>query len=319
MGFSQSVHEELMVKVSYYYYEKEMTQTEIAQLLGISRLTIGRLLKEARNNGIFRIEIANPRNLRYMLELEDKLCRNYGLKAAVVADYVSGRQDRSEKVALEASKYFYRNIRSGMKISLAWGKTLSIMVDDLPIDKSITGLEVMTLMGGGGTTKTYIQPERLAADLLTKYSGSGYVINAPFFCNSPEVCKSFKEEPTVSEVLRRSASSDLTFVGIGEKPNQQFNYWARNMYDQATMQKIIDSGAVGDICGTYINAEGVPCCPDISERLVNIDIETLKSHKQVIAVAAGMHKLESIYAVIRGGYIDVLITDSDVAEALCQL
>lgn len=320
MGFSQSVHEELMVKASYYYYEKDMTQTEIAQLLGVSRLTLGRLLKEARNNGIVRIEIANPRNLRHLLELEDRLNKNYGLTASVVADYVPGsRQNRAEKVALEASKFFSRNIRSGMKISLAWGKTLSLMVDALPTDKSITDLEVMTLMGGAGTTETYIQPERLAADLLTKYSGSGYVINAPFFCNSPEVCRSLKEERTVSEVLRRSAESDLTYVGIGEKPSLQFNYWARQLYDQATMKSIIDSGAVGDICGTYINADGVPCCPEISDRLVNIDIETLKAHKKVVALAAGSNKLESIYAAICGGYIDVLITDKETAEELCRL
>jgi len=320
MGFSQSVHEELMVKASYYYYEKDMTQTEIAQLLGVSRLTLGRLLKEARNNGIVRIEIANPRNLRNLLELEDRLSKNYGLTASVIADYIPGsRQDRSEKVAIEASKFVSRTIRSGMKISLAWGKTLSLMVEALPTDKSISDLEVMTLMGGAGTTETYIQPERLAADLLTKYGGSGYVINAPFFCNSPEVCQSLKAERTVSEVLRRSAASDLTFVGIGEKPNLQFNYWARHMYDQATMKSIIDSGAVGDICGTYIDADGVPCCPEISDRLVNINIEELKSHKQVIAVAAGLNKLESIYAAIRGGYIDVLITDKETAEELCRL
>ena len=320
MGFSQSVHEELMVKAAYYYYEKDMTQTEIAQLLGVSRLTLGRLLKEARSSGIVRIEIANPRNLRHRLELEDRLCKNYGLSASVVADYVPGsRQDRAEKVAVEASKFFSRTVKSGMKISLAWGKTLSLMVDALPIDKSITSLDVMTLMGGAGTTETYIQPERLAADLLSKYSGSGYVINAPFFCSSPEVCKGLKEERTVSEVLRRSADSDLTFVGIGEKPNLQFNYWARHMYDQATMKRIIDSGAVGDICGTYINADGVPCCPDISARLVNIDIETLKAHKKVIAVAAGPNKLESIYAAISGGYIDVLITDTETAEELFRI
>ena len=63
----------LKLKAVYYYYEKDYTQTEIAQMLNVSRITLGKLLKEAWLEGMVKIDIVDQRNVKQLLELEARL------------------------------------------------------------------------------------------------------------------------------------------------------------------------------------------------------------------------------------------------------
>ena len=50
----------LMLKCCTLYYEKEMGQGEIAKKINISRPTVSRLLKQAKWDGIIKLQINNP-------------------------------------------------------------------------------------------------------------------------------------------------------------------------------------------------------------------------------------------------------------------
>lgn len=313
------MHYELMVRAAYYYYQREYTQTKIAEMLGISRLTLGRILKEARDTGVVKIEISDPRNMTHLLDTESRLCDRFSLANAIVVDPITqSDEDRLWHIAGAASQYISRTIRSGMKISISWGKTISIMVDRLPNDKSIRDIEVSTVLGGANTTDTYVQPGMLAGAFISRYSGKGHVINAPFICQSEEVGISMKNEPGVKSVMEKCLDADLAIIGIGETPSFSPDYWARGSYSDETMEQIIASGAVGDICGSYIDASGRPCCPEINRRLVAIAPEDLKKIRNVVAIAGGDNKTESIRAALRGGYVSTLITDYFTAEEILQ-
>ena len=58
----------LKLKALYYLYTKGLTQTEIAKMLNISRVTLGKLLEEARAEGMVRVEIVDVRNMLSLLE-----------------------------------------------------------------------------------------------------------------------------------------------------------------------------------------------------------------------------------------------------------
>lgn len=57
---------------------------------------------------------------------------------------------------------------------------------------------------------------------------------------------------------------------------------------------------------------------EIEDRLISTSLETLRQLKNVIGVAAGRSKVEAIRAALRGGYLDVLITDEDTALRLLE-
>ena len=72
----------LSVRVAELYYEENKSQDEIGGLLGITRWKVGRLLTQARERGIVRIEIVHPRARR--LGAERQLRERFGLHDAVV-------------------------------------------------------------------------------------------------------------------------------------------------------------------------------------------------------------------------------------------
>ena len=52
------------------------------------------------------------------------------------------------------------------------------------------------------------------------------------------------------------------------------------------------------------------------EKYESLPLATLKELENVIGVAAGSHKVDAIRAVLRGKYLDVLITDEATALQL---
>lgn len=308
----------LKLKAAHYYYEKDMTQAEIAAMLNISRITLGRLLREAKEEGMVKIEIMDHRNIRHCLDAEEELRSRFGLLDAKVVDclFESDADTVNRQIALRAARYVEQLLQNGMRIAIGWGRTLEIMTQNLHKDKSITGLELVTLLGGASTVFSMIQPNILAQTFLEKYQGCGYILNAPYICQTEALCKSMKAEPGIADALRRSLDADITLIGIGEKPVVSERYRAYYNYDAGTIRMLQESGAVGDICAHFFDAEGKLCKTAVCRRVISIDPTDLKQHKKVIMIGGGENKHEGVLGALRGGYPHVLITDYTTARAV---
>jgi lsr operon transcriptional repressor len=77
-------------------------------------------------------------------------------------------------------------------------------------------------------------------------------------------------------------------------------------------------GAAGDLLSQFYDRNGNVLDLPLHKQLVSTDIHLLKSLNQVVAVAGGLEKREAIIGALKGGYIDVLITDEDVAKSLIE-
>lgn len=316
MSISADQRYYLKQKALYYFYEKGYSNTDIAKMLGISRVTLNRLLTEAREEGMVRIEIVDTKNLKYVLELEDRLKTKYGLKYVRLVDVSSEDPDTLvTRLAAEGAKHIERFLRSGMKIGLGWGKTLTTMIGLLSPNPAISGLEVYTLMGGACSEANF-QPNLLAQSLLNLYSGSAYIINAPFLCHSDLLCTEIKKEPSIKRILGMTRSLDIALVGIGREPGWDYLKQSYYHFSDSDTQEIMTAGAVGDICGNFFDKDGNLLKTSVTGRIVSIDVNDLKSCKDVVAVAGGEHKVASILGAMRGGFIDALITDIATANKL---
>ena len=54
----------LAIRAAELYYQEHKTQDEVGALLGVTRWKVGRLISQAREAGIVRIEIVHPRARR---------------------------------------------------------------------------------------------------------------------------------------------------------------------------------------------------------------------------------------------------------------
>ena len=89
MALAQDYKHDLKVKAAYYYYKKDRKLADIAETLGVSRVTLNKLLQEAREEGIVRIDIIDRENVTGVLELEELAKERFGLKNIMIAQPVS--------------------------------------------------------------------------------------------------------------------------------------------------------------------------------------------------------------------------------------
>ena len=63
----------------------------------------------------------------------------------------------------------------------------------------------------------------------------------------------------------------------------------------------------------------MPVDSPLMQRVIGIDLVTLRRAARVVGIAGGTGKVEAILASLRGKWINVLITDRQTAERLIDL
>jgi DNA-binding transcriptional regulator LsrR (DeoR family) len=88
--------------------------------------------------------------------------------------------------------------------------------------------------------------------------------------------------------------------------------------DEGTQGRLRSAGAAGDICMRFYDGDGQPIADGL-RGIVGVELEQLRQAPKVIAVAGGADKARSILGALRGGYVDVLITDEAAARRILAL
>jgi DNA-binding transcriptional regulator LsrR (DeoR family) len=109
---------------------------------------------------------------------------------------------------------------------------------------------------------------------------------------------------------------DIALVGIGSMEPSRMLAVSGNIFSRKERAELQRIGAVGDICFRFFDAEGEPIKSSLMKRVIGIDLVKLRACKRVVGVAGGVPKVQAILGALRGGLIDVIITDQRTAQAL---
>ncbi|WPC43118.1 sugar-binding transcriptional regulator [Clostridium sp. JS66] len=299
--------EALMIKVSWYYYFDNMTQQHISELLGISRMRVVKLLDKARNTGIIQFKLRDDSASR--LQLEKKLSQLYKLKDTFIVPSPPKEVSINENIARAAAMYINNRLSSNNFINMGYGDTQSRILNNLAT-MAEQPISVVSMTGG----VSYYLPNNMS----TIFNAKLYLIPAPLLVSSKEVVEAIRNEGSINEISRMLQLSCMSVVGIG------------SISDNATIIKsgiltkndllyLKMKGAVGDILCHFIDKDGNLIETNIEERLITTPLSTLLKLNNVIGVAAGDDKVCAIKAVLKGGYIDILITDESTALQLLDI
>ena len=122
----------------------------------------------------------------------------------------------------------------------------------------------------------------------------------------------------MQEVLRYSKKANIAIITMGRFGNQCA--LARAGYLKPDeIERLIDKGAVGDICTHVIKRNGEICDTGLDDRTVAVSYEEIKKVDTRIGVAIGESKVESILGALRGGVVNVFITNEVTAEAIEEI
>lgn len=311
----QDAERAMLATVARMYYLDGMSQGEIADIVGVSRSTVSRQLTAARTHGIVRISVDDydPRHP----ELEHALIQQLGLRRALVVRGLDGSPVHARKaVAYFSADIVGSWIGSATTIGVAGGRTLGMMTQFMEPQPTGTASapEIVHLMGTVGAMPSTIDASEIARGLAQRLGGSVRAINAPAYMDDAQSRDLLIGHRQLRAVLERFATLDVALIGIGTPVDSLFA--ERQSFSKRDHAILSASGAIGEICGRFFDAQGRECETPFRHRVIAIALEHLRKAGETIAITAGASKHAAIRAAIAGRLIDSLVIDEAGAAAL---
>ena len=310
-------HTELLAQVASLYYEENLTQGEIARRIGTSRSTISRLLREARANGVVEIIIHYP--WKTVSELERELIERFHLRhARVLAGQGRPYQEILRGLGVLAARYLESVLQERSILGISWGTAVHSTVQALRPERKLP-ITVVQMIGAVGTGDPLIDGPDLARLLANIYGGECRYLHAPVLVEDLSVREALLQEPRIRETLSLARQADVALVGIGSTVPEVSSLLRAGYLEREALMQLRAQGAVGDVCARHYDVQGQVLDIDLNRRTVGIELEVLHSIERVIGVAGGEAKAEAILGALRGGHVNVLVTDDVAARQVLAL
>ena len=304
----------LMLKCCVMYYENQMGQSEIAKKLGISRPTVSKLLKEAKERGYLRIEIVGPEE-QNCYKLEKRLEEKFGLKEAIVVEDKHDTNFQKEELGSEVAKYLYRMIQEGDIIGVSMGTTLK-MIPQYTKVKKFNKIEFIPLVGGIGEADMTTHSNQLVIELSKGMGGTFKLLHGPAIVSNENIINILRQDKTIRDVCIAMANMNMALVGIGSPIDENSNVIKNGYFNDSDIETFKEKKAAGDICLNVYDIDGNINNYEYNKCVFGLNIEKLRNIDKVIGVACGMEKLNAVIGALNGHYVNVLAINYSLAEAL---
>jgi len=290
--------------------------TQIGNRLGISRHRVGRLLREAIETGVVKIEIQSPSSKS--MELEQALENSFGLKASLVVEVTPDLPPADIKLTTcKAGAEFLREIiKTHHTIGVGWGTTTFELINQLePLE--MRGATVVQITGGNKRLSVQFDCHEVTRRLAQKLSVDPVLLHAPGVVDKKETRELLMRESTIAETFRHFEKLDIVIVGIGAiVPEVKSMLVGSGYVPGAELKSLRRAGAVGDVFSYFVNGQGEIVQTEIYDRSITIGIREIHKVPTRVGVATGAEKSRAVAAAMRGRFVNTLIVDSILAQAL---
>jgi DNA-binding transcriptional regulator LsrR (DeoR family) len=310
-----AVRRKLLYKIAMAYYSDDLTQEQIAQRFGLSRIKVSRLLEQARQERIVQIAVISPQDPKP--DLERKLEAKYGLDEVVVVTPMSGPQSMVRELGAAAAEYLVRCLQGQEIVAMSWGSTLRAVVDALP-GENWPDMRVVQITGGLGRPEAETHGADLTRRLAEAFNARPVMLSAPGIVTSQLIRDGLLADTQVSDTLALAVRADVALVGIGAPTPDAVVMQLGNILSHDDIDEVKARGGVGDIALRFFDAAGQAVACEINDRIIGLDLDQIKRIPRVVGVAGGAEKLHAIRAAARGRLVTTLITDEGTAIALLE-
>jgi len=314
---TEDSHHQLLAQIGSMYYEQEKSQNAIADEMGLSRVKVYRLLKEAREENIVKIVIGWP--IERDSATEKQLSEVFQLKKA----FVLRSKPTDDSVALRrlgqiTANYLEMILEDSITLAVCLGHSTYEVINAVsPTFQA--HVNVVQAMGSIPFAVQDIDSAALARQLAHKLGGQVLYLTAPLIANTPEEAVVLRRQKSIELTLNASRKADILLLGIGNLDPKSSRYVQADMISAAQIKALEGEGAVGDIGGMFYNIDGDlhPC--SYNERMIGLTMDEMRQIPNTIAVAMGRKKVKAILGALKTGVIKILSTDLETARAVLKL
>ena len=307
---------EELTRLATLYYVDGQTQDELSQRFGISRATVGRMLKRAQELGIVEIRVQHHPTLT--VDLERELVRRFGITRALLSvDHADADKQRAILAGLVAT-WLDRNLSDGAIVAVGMGRNVSA-VSEHAMSATRRHATFVCAIGGSYRGGETMNPDHISRRLATRFGGESETLYAPALVGDPALRAALLDNDTVRQSLDKARRADLALVGIGDM-SEDSNMVRMGWFSAQEITEAKRQGTVGDMMGyDFIDIHGRPAMTPIQGRVVGLNANDLARIPNVIAIAAEASKVTAILGALRTGTIDTLATTASNAMAVLNL
>lgn len=307
----------LISRVLYLYYVEELTQSEVAQQLGLSTPKVNRLLQQARRQKMVEITIRTP--FQYLFDLESRLQHIFNIDEAVVIPRMAENAvTMVHTLGRAGANYLLEHLHDGDVIAIGGGTTVHAVVEAVNPNRTYD-VDVVPVVGGvQGRVTTDVNYQ--AAQLAERLGGRAYQLHTPAFVETSEQRKTLLEMAPIKEILDIARRANICLLGIGGVDPETSRFVQFTALSHAEMNQIMTMcGGVGEILAIVYDISGKPCAQEYADRVVGLTMEELERIPLRIGVAGTAIKSLPVYGALRGGYFHTIITDEGAAQGVLDV
>jgi DNA-binding transcriptional regulator LsrR (DeoR family) len=310
----ESRTDRLRIRAAWMYFIEQMTQNEIAEVLGVGRVTIVRMLADARARS--EVKIAIESELVEIVRLERELEKTFGLQQAFVAPLSTPDADPIPAIAARTGSFLSDTMKSGMRVGVGWGRTL---FSSLPFisAKALPDFKVISLLGGVGVARQ-INPAEFAWRFAQVFQGEGYLIPAPAVVDSVETKVALVERCGLQDIFRMTEDLDAVLLSIGGIRSAT-TFYRGGFLKETQREELIALGAVGDVLFHPFDIDGRIVDHPINGVVMSVDVDRLRKAPIRILTSGGQEKIEALLGAMNLIAPTVLITDEESARRMLEM
>lgn len=305
-----------LVEIARLYYEKKLTQQEIALKMGTSRMAISRAINKCHLEGIVEVKI-NYEN-SYVV-LEEEVIKKYKLKKVKIVPSDTDKEISNKFLREGAAKVLRQYIYNNQAIGIGWGNTLHELHRYVSesYNEFYPNTVFVPLLGGYGKTNLKVNANNIASSLAECFKSESLMLHAPAIVDNKDLKISLCSDRHIQEVFKHYEHLDLAVIGIGSPSYKEATVYQSGYFSYGDIKELQDNNIQCDMVSSiYIDGKGKEHPLELLERTIGISGEAFKKIPLVVAVAGGNKKHMAIKLALESSYIDILVTDENTARSL---
>ncbi|MDH2085254.1 sugar-binding transcriptional regulator, partial [Brucella anthropi] len=188
--------DDAIIWAAWLYYENQLTQNEIAQMIGVSRATIVNYLQEARQRGVVRI-LMNP-EIATRTHIARKLAARFGLSEVLVipSEKSFTTETRLKTLGAGGARLMERIVKPGQTICVSWGRTVLAVADAISLPQAMEGVVVVQVTGSSIGKREF--SAELCTSIMARNMGATSVnMLAPAVLSTAKLRDALMSEPVL--------------------------------------------------------------------------------------------------------------------------
>ncbi|TIW05176.1 MAG: sugar-binding transcriptional regulator [Mesorhizobium sp.] len=308
---NESRTDRLRIRAAWMYFVEQMTQNEIADVLGVGRVTIVRMLAEARARNEVKITIESE--LLEIVRLERALEKTFGLQQALVAPLSDPNADPVPAIAAKTGMFLSDAMKSGMRVGVGWGVTLFHTLPFISA-KSLADFSVISLLGGVGVARR-VNPAEFAWRFAQIFQGDGYLMPTPAVVDSVETKIALVERCGLQEIFAMADALDAVLLSVGGIASAT-TFSRGGFLKEADREALLARGAVGDLLFHFYDRKGDLVDHPVNSHVMSVDVDRLRKAPIRILTSGGVEKTQALLGAMNLIAPTVLITDEESARRM---